>query len=172
MWITVVAIVLVVAMLVGPIMMLQPNSHQKRLARLRSLAAKHGLQIHIAQNPASGDPRQIAVYSFRLPPGDYNHITLKPWSLSRQNLEHELNFFADWDWVGAGRPNREKRQPLRDWLLELPAAIRAVEVEEHRLSVYWTESGLFSDEDWEVSSSKSIDFIAARLLKLLQLLSE
>lgn len=172
MWVTVVAIIMVVALVVGPIMMLQPNAHQTRLARLRSLALKNGLQVHLAQNPASGDPRQIAVYSFRLPPQNIGRITLRPWCLSRQNLEHELNFFADWDWVGAGRPKREQRQDLRNWLLELPAPIRAVEVEEQMVSVYWTESTWFPDDSWEIASKKSIDFISTRLLRLLQLVSD
>lgn len=169
MWVTVIASVLVVAMLVGPVMMLQPNKQQKRLAKLRSIANKRDLRVRIAQNPASGEPRQIAVYSFRVP-RELGDSKIKPWSLSRQNLEHELNFVADWDWVGAARPPKELRAAIREWLLELPAPIRAVEVSDVVVEFYWTEACWHRTDKWADAAHHCIGFIEKKLHDLVQLI--
>lgn len=169
MWVTIIACVLVVAMLVGPVMLLQPTTQQKRLAKLRSIANNSDLHVRITQNPASGDPRQIAVYSFRVP-RDIGEPNIKPWCLSRQNFEHELNFVADWDWKDAARPPKEKRDAIRSWLMDLPAPIRAVEVSDVAVEVYWTEVCWHRSDKWEDAAHHCVAIIDKKLHDLAQLI--
>ncbi|ACR14201.1 conserved hypothetical protein [Teredinibacter turnerae T7901] len=168
MWQIILVLVFVVAMVVGPVMMMQPNKQERRLARLRSLAAKRGLRVNIGQNPANGEPHQIAVYSRLLPPPPKS-VERPQWCVARQSLEHEINFSADWDWVAANRPDAALQAALKPWLLELPAAIRAVEMRESAVSVYWTESCWERQAQWQDSIegclgtiAKQLDWLAAR----------
>lgn len=162
MWPIVIALVLAVAMFVGPIMMLQPSKQQRRLARLRSLAGKADLRVTIGQNPTHGEPQEIALYEkflYNLPKG----VKPLPWCLGRQSLEHEINFLADWDWIGGNRASEYVQHELRSWLQALPASIRALEVTPSSVIFYWTESCWERQPTWEASIQHCLEAIEVEL---------
>jgi len=166
MWVTVV-VVLVVALMVGPIMMLQPNRSQRHATRLRALAEKHKLHIRLGQNPASGEPRELAVYSRSVNPKTEG--SLRPWFAARQALEHELNFAEDWDWVRGGHAPEKLHAALKDWLPTLPAPIRAVVVTDQSVGIYWTERFWLQRENWDDSAQESVAYIIEALDRLFEL---
>jgi len=165
---TFIALCLVVVMIVGPIMMVQPSRYQKRLARLRTLAAKRGLRVRLGQNPAPGEPRQLAIYSHAI---ETNKRLQKipTWSLARQTLEHELNFATGWDWLCERQAPKVLHEPIQQWLMALPASIRVVEVTEHSVGVYWTESCWHKEPRWELSVDKCLNDVDQFLHRLTQI---
>lgn len=164
MWPMIIASVLVVAMLVGPIMMLQPSRRQRELARVRLLAAKHSMAVKLVQNPASGEPRQLAVYSRGVEDcRTYGGRKPAPWILARQHLEHELNFASGWDWVGEKRAPAALQEILKPWLTALPAPIRAVEVTAQTVGFYWTEACWQHEADPEDAMQACIEYLDAEI---------
>ena len=167
MWVTVVAVVFVVAMLVGPIMLMQPSPQQRRLAKIRTMASKKGLHVRLGRNPASGEPKELAVYSLF---ETNKRLSYKPWCLARQSLEHEINFLEDWDWVSGNHAPDNIHQRIKQWLPKLPAPIRAIRVSEQSVSLYWTENSWFENAQAETSAPSCIDFIEAELYWLQKLI--
>ncbi len=148
-------------------MLMQPTAAQRRLARIRALAAKKGLHVRLGRNPASGEPKELAVYSLvEAKKGE----SYKPWCLARQSLEHEINFFEDWDWVSGTHAQDKIHEALKKWLPNLPTPIRAVRVSEQSISLYWTESTWFEDASAQSSAQKSIQFLEDELQHLLALI--
>ncbi|WP_075185243.1 hypothetical protein [Teredinibacter haidensis] len=168
MWATIIAFCLVVVMVVGPIMMIQPSRRQRRVARLRELAATRQLRVKLSSNPVSGEPRQLCVYSHAVETTSHKD-KLRPWMLARQSFEHELNFVADWDWVGRNRVAEGKQRELCEWVQMLPAPIRAVEVTEHSVSLYWTEACWHREARWQDSIELCLNFIEHELNWLAQM---
>ena len=162
MWTTIFAVFLVSAMIIGPIMMIQPSQRQRRLARLRTLAAKQGLRVHLGQNPAGGEPRQLALYSMAVDSAQVDRAP-QPWCVGRQSLEHEINLIADWDWIGELRASKAVTARLIEWLPSLPAPIRAVEVTPHSVVLYWTEACWQREARWEDSASACLAFMESQL---------
>jgi len=163
MWTTIIAVSCVVAMIVGPIMMLQPSRQQRRIARVRTLAAKQGLRVRLGQNPTSGEPRHMAIYCRAIEDLKSTAEKIQPWCVSRQSLEHELNFVNDWDWVANTQASEALQKILPQWLSDLPAPIRAVEVSGHSVCLYWTEACWHKGADVEDSLQKCVEFIDAEL---------
>lgn len=170
MWPVVIASIFVVVMLVGPIMMLQPNKQQRRLARLRSLASKQDIRVRLGQNPTNGEPRQLALYSRplgELPAG----VKIRTWCLGRQSLEHELNFLAEWDWVAGSRASEYVQHELKPWVQNLPAPIRAIEVTESSVIFYWTETCWERQPRWEDSMQHCLETVDVELRWLADLVT-
>ncbi len=166
MWLTVIAVIMVAAMLIGPVMLMQPTAQQRRLARIRNKAAKRGIHVRLGRNPASGEPRELAVYSLI---ETEQRSTFKPWCLARQSLEHEINFFEEWDWVAGDHAPGKIHQQILKWLPKLPPPIRAVRVSDQSVSLYWTEGCWVEGNSNDSAEEKCMVFLESELRWLLEL---
>lgn len=131
---SIVIVVLVVAMLVGPIMMLQPSRYQRRVAELRQRAAGLGLQVHISKY---GD-EQVAAYQLPWHPSRRKRGS---WQLSRSTYEHGLHIAGVWQWLTQQRPPKQLEKVLAEQLPELPESVVGVEGNGRGVVVLWRERG-------------------------------
>jgi len=121
MWITVLIIVIVLGLGIGPVMWLMPSARQKQLAALRAHAATQGLKVRLVSvgqlgsvNLAAGERKFIAYYML---PWDFAQAiektlskqdTFTDWTLVNGKMPHEGNFSGHWDWL-------EDQYSLQNW---------------------------------------------------------
>src|SRR5690606_41858428 len=132
----------IVAMVVGPIMMLQPNAGQRRQEKLRSRATQLGLRVKIVslpKQPTDSDlPAAIPMYCL---PHELRVVNLWPWLLLRGAYAHESNFFEQWVWHGAPNASVAEQQWLRQHLASLPRSVAAIGSGPEGVCIYWAEAG-------------------------------
>jgi len=136
----IIALIVAVALVLGPIMMMRPNPAQKRLEAMRLLARAEGVQYSIRNLPRQADeadkPAPVAVYF--LPPTNAHSPS---WMLMRTRYQHDIHFLGWWAWRNEGRPNNAEQAVLREQLDTLPESVRAVSAGTEGISVYWDETG-------------------------------
>ena len=142
-WIIIVVIA-VVAMVLGPIMMLQPNAAQRSQEQLRRRAMELGLRVRIIslprQNTDTETPSAMPVYS--LPDEAPSEDDIRPeWLLMRTPYAHEAHFMDTWQWHANGRASAHEQMVLEAILPQLPASVRAVEASIQGHGFYWSEGG-------------------------------
>jgi hypothetical protein len=126
-------IVIAIAMVVGPIMIIQPSRRDQRLAKYRQTAANLGLQVRTVK---VGD-RMAVIYSFP--------VTLSKntpyWQLLKQAYDHDLHFHGKWQLQTKDTEIPTSCQDvLRLFLDELPDDILGVEVNPTSVGIIWLES--------------------------------
>jgi hypothetical protein len=133
----------VVAMVVGPIMMLQPSASQRRQEQLRSSAMALGLRVKIMSLPrqATDIDTPSALPMYCLPRSQAKIETAVTWLLLRGTYIHEAHFFAEWQWFGEGRASPSEQQWLHAHLSRLPESVAAVSSTPEGVCVYWSEAG-------------------------------
>lgn len=132
----------IVAMVVGPIMMLQPNSGQRRQETLRSRATQLGLRVKIVSLPKQATDRDLpAAIPLYCLPHDMQGADLLPWLLLRSAYAHEANFFEQWLWHGKPNASVAEQQWLRQHLASLPRSVAAIGSGPEGICVYWAEAG-------------------------------
>lgn len=148
-WSVILILLLVFAMMLGPIMMLKPSRRQQQIAQLRQTAARLGLRVEL--QTLGG--RQLAVYSVAWPREAGQKFPGVGWALDKAGYEHGIHFDGRWQW----RDKRAAPEPLQAGLHEalrhLPAGVEAVEATPLGLGCLWTESG----------GSRELDLMAAWL---------
>lgn len=131
----------VVAMLVGPNMMLQLQPGERRQGRLRSLARELGLRVSMGALPRRSTdmatPPQLAVYC--LP--RKNRKDGRAWMLVRTAYAHDQHFLQHWDWANPGRPATSELQRLERLVPELPASVAGLSAGQNGWCCYWNERG-------------------------------
>ncbi len=137
----VIALIVALGLIIGPVMMMRPNPAQKKLEAMRLLARTQGVQCSIRNLPQQADelekPSPIAVYF--LPPTDSTAST--SWMLMRTRYQHDINFLGWWAWRNEVRPSDAAQAVLREQLEFLPESVRAVSAGAEGISVYWNEQG-------------------------------
>lgn len=132
----------IVAMVVGPIMMLQPSAAQRRQESLRQRAAQLGLRVKIVSLPQQATeselPAVIPVYCLPHEPQGKN---MSQWLLLRGAYAHEANFFGSWVWHGKERATTAEQEWLRSKLASLPNSVAALECGPQGICIYWSEAG-------------------------------
>lgn len=137
MWWPIVILVFVVALALGPIMMMRPSPRQRQLARMRALAQKRGFVVRMAHNPMEGtDSGVLAIYSIPWPQGGF---ISPPWLLLKKNYNHDIHFYQHWDWQGSNKAHELWQSELRQGLQRLPPAIVALECNTLGLGCFWSE---------------------------------
>lgn len=139
MWITIIAIGLALAMMIGPIMIMQPSQRQRRLARLRELALECGLKVRTLNMPQGSVRAGEAVSLYCLPLSN-EKPQKETWLLLRQAFSHGAHFKDDWDWADDREAPPAWHAALQQALAELPASVVAVEAGGFSLGVAWLES--------------------------------
>jgi hypothetical protein len=137
-WTLILILILVVAMLVGPIAMLRPTRRQRQLAELRQEAARMGLRVELQ----SLGGRSLAAYERRWPlTGGEKNPVKRGWALDRQTYEHDIHFHGLWHWRDENRAPVELHEALHQALAELPGTVQSVEATPVGLRCVWGESG-------------------------------
>lgn len=132
MW-PVIIVLLVIAMMVGPIMLMQPSHAQRRLAALRKHAESLGLKVGSSDVKAEGG--QVCWF-YWLPLSGKD--TPAPIVLERQKYEHGLHIAKYWSVKGRVPTATETWETF---LEQLPDSVYAVELNDHALGVHWSERG-------------------------------
>lgn len=132
----------IVAMVVGPLMMLQPSSGQRRQEKLRTRANQLGLRVKIVSLPKQATDSQLpsAIPMYCLP-HELQLPNLLPWLLLRGAYAHESNFFEQWVWHGESKASAAEQQWLRQHLASLPRSVAALGSSPEGICVYWAEAG-------------------------------
>ena len=102
----IILIVLAIAMAVGPVMMMQPTTRDRRLAGLRQDAAQAGLHVRMSDYEKGEKKRPVAVYTYQvnLPKGT------PTWSLIRRSYSHDIHFHATWEWRSTKKKSVAKKR--------------------------------------------------------------
>ena len=136
MWMTVIVVLGVVALMVGPVMMVQPTKSQRITAELRSLAAKSGLNVRLAvdaSSPVKG------IYSIHWPPDIVEGMKDVNWTLEKKSLSHEIHFQGYWDWVGENSADSAIYQVLHQAIDELPEGVFFINAQRWGFECGWDE---------------------------------
>lgn len=136
-WTVIIVILFALAMMVGPVLMLQPNAQHQRVAHLRALAIQKKLKVHLD----TLHDEEIAVYqipwpsTLKLQYGDVN------WCLVKQKHPHEIHFEGRWEWRGRVTPMQPVIGYVQQHLAQLPESVQALAATPQGLSCYWNERG-------------------------------
>ena len=145
MWITWLIIVLAVAMVVGPIMMVQPTPGMSRIAKIRTAASQIGLTVRLdtskSNSTASAAVRQTpVVYSLPHSKALRDRGPIAQWVLERKTYAHELHFHGQWDWRGAGRADTRQYPVLVALVEALSDDLSSIECNAGGLGCQWNEA--------------------------------
>lgn len=140
----IVIVIAVVAMVLGPIMMLQPNATQRQQEQLRTRAMELGLRVRISslpkQNVDTETPAATPVYYLPVE-AEKGKKGRSGWLLIRMPYTHEAHFQGDWQWHGHGRASAAETAVLKEVLKLLPPSVSAVEAGIQGYGFYWSEAG-------------------------------
>lgn len=134
---TIVAIVLVFCMLVGPILMLKPSVRQRQLAQLRAKAPALGLKVQtglLLKKP-------YTAYVRPWPTGTNRRFTGPAWVLARRDYEHDIHLAQWWDTVEGERPAGDVASGLTPRLQQLPKSAVGCSASAQGVALYWLEQG-------------------------------
>ena len=134
----------VVAMVVGPVMLLQPSPQDRRQTELRTRARKLGLVVRLETLPVQATdleaPERLPVYRLPAQSSSTQSHSLS-WQLLRAPYRHETHFLGDWRWQGQGRPGKEVLETLEQSLATLPKSVLALGGDSRGWYLAWTEEG-------------------------------
>lgn len=134
-------LIFVVALILGPIRMMQPSPAQKNREKMRLAARNRGVHFSMRNIPQQADqqekPSPIPVYF--LPPSK-SQIE-KGWMLVRAGYEHEINFQGWWAWQNDVRPTNAELEVLQALLSTVPDSVRALSSGSEGVCVFWEERG-------------------------------
>ena len=135
-------IIFVIAMLAGPVFMLQPSKRQRHLAQTRTAAAEQGLRVRMARVPDKTATRKksVAVYTRSWPNLGDRHLRRSGLLLIRSDYSHELHVSDHWAVESGELPLDDPlRTKLEGHLNTLPASILGIEISASGVGAYWSE---------------------------------
>lgn len=136
-WIAIIIVCLAMAMVIGPIMIMQPSKRQRYLARLRAKAAEHGLTVQMSKIKED----TVAVYEKPWPLTEKVKRRIEPWRLDRMSYVHDIHIADYWHLTSATDVPVGVKSVLPAKLAELPEGVQAVEVTRLGVRCYWNERG-------------------------------
>ncbi|GGY71600.1 hypothetical protein GCM10011613_15520 [Cellvibrio zantedeschiae] len=137
----IIILVVVVAVILGPIRMMQPTAAQKTREKMRLMARARGAHYSMRNIPQQADEQEkpAAMPVYFLPPAETQ--TEKGWMLVRANYQHEINLLGWWAWQGAARASDAELKVLHTYLPALPESVRALSAGSEGIYVFWNERG-------------------------------
>ncbi len=143
MWLPIIICLAAVALLLGPILLMQPSASQRRQAKLRQLAQSRGLRVHLQRPPEGAnvdDPNMMPMYCL---PWNEQKDVRNVWSLVKKPYTHELHASGYWDWAKAPEHYSEQQYWSSFWPLldQLPQRVVALSSGPQGLCCYWSELG-------------------------------
>lgn len=136
MWAAVI-IVLVIAMVVGPVMLMRPSKRDQYLAKLRASAREQGVQVSSSRlKDASGS---LCWFYWRpLESNDGNKKpSHEPLVLERKSYAHDLHV-AEYFEITKGNAVPTGFEAI---LKGLPESVQGVELNRHAIGMHWSERG-------------------------------
>lgn len=155
MWAAII-IVLVIAMVIGPVMLMRPSKRDQYLARLRAKAREYGMQVSASRvKDDSGAPCWF--YWCALGSEDESQkVRHEPFLLERKGYSHDLHI-AEYYEMTKGHSVPEGGAVL---IASFPESVQGIELNRHALGVHWSERG----------GEEALASIADTLTQLLRLL--
>lgn len=134
-------IVVVAALLMGPVVMLVPKPGQRQREQLRLKARDAGLRFTLRKlPPLKTDMESPATMACYFVPPVKQKQPLQEWTIMRTAYSHEGNFYQEWDWVNNNfQPNASVKAFLQQQLPSLPDSVRAIDFGVAGVSVFWNE---------------------------------
>ncbi len=133
-WLPLLIVCGAIALVLGPVLLLQPSQRQRRVIALRNHALTLGLRVHFM--PLNGE--QVTAYCL---PWLSDKDDRSLWLLIRKNYAHELHFQQCWHWSGDATASESWCLRLKDVLAQLPEGVDAVGNGPQGLAFYWREKG-------------------------------
>lgn len=140
MWLPILICLGAVALIIGPILLMQPSALQRREATMRLLAAEQGLRVHLQPPPEGAsvppDLRMAAMYCLPCKNRDDAKDT---WVLVKKSYSHELHWSGFWDWQTSS--SRLNKKDFNTCLQRVPDTVFAIANGPQGLCCYWLEKG-------------------------------
>lgn len=136
-WFVVLLLFLVFAMMVGPILLMQPSPRDRKIAALRAKAGTLELKVTLQSLESGLTP----VYERPWPSTEKSKRKGVEWMLERQTYSHGIHFADWWQWLGQGRPPVAVLPLLEERMAKLPGSVSLVEASPLGLRCYWSEKG-------------------------------
>lgn len=140
MWIPILLCLAAVALVLGPIMLMQPTPTQRREARLRQSALELGLRVHLQAVPKETDTdaraKMMAAYCL---PWASSKDANNAWILVKTKYSHGLHFSGPWDWEKEAEGGNFLA--LQQSLETVPERVVAIASGPQGLCCYWDELG-------------------------------
>lgn len=137
----IIIVIVTASLIIGPIMMLRPNTAQKNRENLRTIARSRGVHFSMRNIPRQPDeieqPAAMPVYF--IPPAKTQAST--GWMLVRTHYQHDIHFLGWWAWQGEARATSSEIAVLNAQLPNLPESVRAISAAGDGACVYWSEQG-------------------------------
>ena len=142
-WLPIIICLAALALILGPVMLMQPTPAQRREASLRKEAANQGLRVHFQPIPEGCDfksrNKQAITYCL---PWQHQADIKNQWLLVRKRFAHDLHFADQWDWVQQPSAAMEPQlEALRGALGDIPEFVFAVSSGPQGLCGFWSEQG-------------------------------
>lgn len=148
-------IALAIAMILGPIMMLQPTQGLARIARLRTLASQHGLSVQLLPKSESPNKVELAKYNLAWKDPQRRNAETDGWSLMFRSMAHDIHFDGNWDWGGKGRVSEQYSVELKNFLKTLPEGFKGVVANGGGIGIVWDEKCKGETEENAIADVKS-----------------
>lgn len=149
-WVSVLIIVFVVSMALGPLMWFRSTPAEKRMVAARKHAAELGLRVQLLsaadlEVPGAEAAEPLAGYCLTPEPADMAEgkapTGAATWRLIKERISHESHFQGYWNWHKKRPAGAEWHQALKAALPQLPPDAVAVDYRRATLCVFWREKG-------------------------------
>jgi hypothetical protein len=146
MWLPIIICLGAAALLLGPILLMQPSAGQRREAKLRQRALERGLRVHLQVPPTGADvPNYVKSMAMYCLPWTEQRDTRHVWTLVKKNYAHELHCQGHWDW-GIKCESRDVSSVL-SLIEQAPTKVIAMAGGPQGLCGFWSEIGSEADVD-------------------------
>jgi len=135
-------LIVVIALILGPLVMLKPKPGQKIKEQLRMNARALGLRFTLRSLPKLKTDMEASGVCpvYYLPPSEA--LASQPeWLLMRTRYEHEANFYKEWDWQTDSVATRDAQALLLGFMPQLPVSVCAISAGPQGVCVFWREQG-------------------------------
>ena len=130
---------LIIAIILGPLLMLKPSRGTQRIAALRLQALQMGLIVQSHRHPAISADAQWMFYLQPWP--SFTKVAqMSTWALVKKNYSHEIHLKGQWDFQGTA-PQQTIAAILKNHLEQLPEQVAGIEATSAGIGIYWNERG-------------------------------
>lgn len=137
-WTLVFVLVSVFALMIGPVLWLQPSKRQRKLAHWRTEAAAKGIHVSMAKVGEDEWARYLL-------PWDRSKLNLGAVQgrYTRRDYAHGLHLAEFWQLPENAelKENTKAFELMTEFCQSMPKQVKAVELANHGLAVVWTEVG-------------------------------
>ncbi len=130
---------LIIAIILGPLLMIMPSRGMQKIAALRQHAREMGLLVQSHRHLALPTEEQWMFYLHPWPSFTKNE-QITAWALIKKNYSHEIHLKGQWDFQGT-IPHESIAVVLKNHLEQLPEFVAGIEATSAGIGVYWNERG-------------------------------